>query len=691
MPVFKSWRFCILLPALICLQATGHFIFQKINMNKHKIIPDHCTFILLLAAVCFSLDSCSERKTKSEAKTGVAVLLIDTDRKMGDVEEDIYGQFLEHINHSVEDGLFAEQIQGMGFEGKDFDTYWKPAGDKGSVQVVNLKFENGEKSIRLRTDNDTVGIHQSRIYIQNKHEYNGSVWIKSEAGSLQLVFRIKDSAGNVIAEAPLQASGMDWQEVSYSFTSTITDRQASVEIMATGSGSVLLDFISMMDAAVRKNGMLRPDLLNSLQGLKPTFIRWPGGSFASIYKWKDGIGTHVSRKYHPNEIWGGYSDYYGFGTDEFLELCRQLNTKPLIVLNATTTDTEQVEYAMDWVHYLNDPSTSSWGKMRTANGHPEPYNVEYFQIDNESMNHKLTADQYAAIVNVYGSRLREIAPHARIIACGQKRSNDMNWSEKIINIAGKNFDILGCHNYEYENENFQTGLQRINDYLVKLRDYIHASAHPDIKLAVLEWGLCRSYDWRAGLHAAGNLIMYEKLSPELEMSCPAVLMRNTTDDSTWRGFIYHDHVSWFPGSGYVAEKLFREHYAKKHFASTSGTFRDIDKRNNFFDDISQMKPEDWQPGTVDAIATGSEDGRRIVIKAVNYTAGNNLLLVRLQGSSIPANATVKLYTLKAGPTDAPSMEHPDKIKPMEHLIPYAMDMSINLEPYSVLVAEIVAE
>ena len=31
-----------------------------------------------------------------------------------------------------------------------------------------------------------------------------------------------------------------------------------------------------------------------------------------------------------------------------------------------------------------------------------------------------------------------------------------------------------------------------------------------------------------------------------------------------------------------------------------------------------MKPEDWTPGTVDAIATGSADGRRIVIKAVNY-------------------------------------------------------------------------
>ena len=62
------------------------------------------------------------------------------------------------------------------------------------------------------------------------------------------------------------------------------------------------------------------------------------------------------------------------------------------------------------------------------------------------------------------------------MACGQKRSNDMVWSQKVIDLAGKNFDILGCHNYEYEPENFETGLRRIRDYLAKLRDYVRASA-----------------------------------------------------------------------------------------------------------------------------------------------------------------------------------------------------------------------
>jgi len=623
------------------------------------------------------------------AESGVAILLVDTDRVMGKVEEAIYGHFLEHINHSVVDGLFAEQIQGQGFEARDFETYWKTFANNGSAKVVAAKFENGEKSLRLEADNGTAGVRQGRIYLQAGHEYNGSVWIKPEVGALQISFRVTDSTGAPLAEVPLKTSGSNWQEIAYSFSSPKTDTQASLEIAANGKGAVLVDFISMMRADVRKNGMLRPDLVQALRDLKPPFIRWPGGSFASTYWWKDGIGPHAARKYHPNLIWGGYADYYGFGTHEFLELCRQLNTEPMIVLRATNTSPEQVEYAMEWVHYLVDPPTTESGKLRAANGHPEPYDIKYIQIDNEPMNHGLTPDQYAEIVNVFGSRIRKIAPRAKIVACGQKRSSDMNWSQKLIDIAGGNFDILGCHNYEYENENFETGVRRIYDYLVKLRDYVRASKRPEIKIAVLEWSLCRTYDWRAGLHAAGSLIAYEKLSPELAMTCPALLMRNTTDNPEWRAFIYHDHVSWFPGSGYVVEKLFREHYAEKHFASTTGTFRDIPNRNSFFDNISQMKPEDWKPGTVDAIATGSADGKRIVIKAVNYDNHPNRLLARLRGSTVPENATMKIYSVTAGLSEEPSLEQPDKIKPVETTQPYARDLAFELKPYSVVVVEIV--
>jgi alpha-L-arabinofuranosidase len=617
----------------------------------------------------------------------VAVLLVDTDRVATPIDKRIYGHFLEHINHSVVDGLFAEQIQGCGFEGEDFKTYWESFSDRGSVENADVEFRNGKKSVRLHVAGGRAGIRQGRLYVDAGQKYDGSVWVKREEGAPRLTLRVASSKGEPIASAPLAVTGSDWQEVGYSFTSPVRDTQASVEIAATGAGTLLLDHISMMRADVRRDGMLRPDLVQALRDLAPPFIRWPGGSFASTYKWKDGIGPQVSRRYHPNMIWGGYSDYYGFGTDEFMALCRKLNTEPLIVLAAQSADPEQVQYAMDWVHYLNDPPATEWGRLRASNGHPEPYGVRHFQIDNEPMNNGFTPEKYAEIVNVYGARLRAIAPNAQIVACGQKRSNDMVWSQKVIDLAGRNFDVLGVHNYEYESGNFETGLRRIRDYLSKLRDYVRASAYPRIEIGVLEWNLSRTYDWRAGLHAAGSLILYEQLSPGLTMSCPALLLRNTTDDPTWTSFIYHDHVSWFPGSGYVVEKLFREHYAERHLASTNGTFRDIPDRKTFFQDIATVKPEDWRPG-VDAIATGSADGRRIVIKAVNYRAERNTLLVRLQGAGAPGKAVARLHTLAAGLTDSASLQHPDAIAPVSRALTYAKDLTVDLDPYTVAVVEI---
>jgi alpha-N-arabinofuranosidase len=631
------------------------------------------------------------RAAAAPGESRVAVLLVDTDRVTAPIDERIYGHFLEHINHSVVDGLFAEQIRGCGFEGDDFKTYWESFADRGSVEIAEVEFQNGKKSVRLRVEGGRAGIRQGRVFVDAGHKYDGSLWVKRDGGSAQLTLRVVGSKGDPIASAPLPITGTGWQEAGYSLTSPVRDTQATVEIAAEGHGTLLLDHISLMRADVRHDSMLRPDLLEALRDLAPPFIRWPGGSFASTYKWKDGIGPHVSRRYRPNMVWGGYSDYYGFGTEEFLRLCGKLNAEPLIVLAANSTDPEQVQYAMDWVHYLNDPPETELGRLRASNGHPEPYGVGHFQIDNEPMNLGLTPEKYAEIVNVYGSRLRAIAPNARIVACGQKRSNDMVWSQKVIDLAGKNFDVLGVHNYEYEPENFETGLRRIREYLARLRDYVRASPHPRIEIGVLEWNLSRTYDWRAGLHAAGSLMLYEELSPGLTMSCPALLMRNTTDDPTWTSLIYHDHVSWFPGAAYVVEKLFRTHYAERRLASTSGVLRDIPDRKRFFDEMATMKPEDWRPGTIDAIATASADGRRMVIKAVNYAAERNTLLVRFQGARVPEKGVATLHAVRAGLKESASLEHPNAIAPVSRPLSYARDLAVNLDPHMVAVVEIRAE
>ena len=88
----------------------------------------------------------------------VAVLPVDTDRVSVPIDKQIYGHFLEHINHAVEDGLFAEQIQGCGFEGEDFKTYWHSFSDRGSVECVDIEFHSGKKSVRLHVEGGRAAV-----------------------------------------------------------------------------------------------------------------------------------------------------------------------------------------------------------------------------------------------------------------------------------------------------------------------------------------------------------------------------------------------------------------------------------------------------------------------------------------------------------------------------------------------------
>jgi alpha-N-arabinofuranosidase len=141
----------------------------------------------------------------------------------------------------------------------------------------------------------------------------------------------------------------------------------------------------------------------------------------------------------------------------------------------------------------------------------------------------------------------------------------------------------------------------------------------------------------------------------------------------------------------VVEKLFREHYAERFLASAMGAIPDVPDRGRLFEKISTFIPEQWAPGSTEAIATMSSDGRRIVIKAVNYSAQRNALLVRLQGAGLPAKAVATLHTISAHLTDSASLEHPDAIAPKSRTLSYAKEFSVDLEPFMVALVEIRAE
>src|SRR5207248_10066368 len=118
------------------------------HMNRRNFLKNS-----MAATASVSLSSAASPFVSSagqiEGEPRVAVLLVDTDRVTTPIDERVYGQFLEHINHSVEDGLFAVQIRGAGFEGEDFKTYWESFSDRGQVEIANFEFQNGTKSVRL--------------------------------------------------------------------------------------------------------------------------------------------------------------------------------------------------------------------------------------------------------------------------------------------------------------------------------------------------------------------------------------------------------------------------------------------------------------------------------------------------------------------------------------------------------------
>jgi hypothetical protein len=99
--------------------------------------------------------------------------------------------------------------------------------------------------------------------------------------------------------------------------------------------------------------------------------RQPVGNFVSGYNWKDGIGDRDKRPPRKNPAWTGI-EHNDFGMHEYFSFIRELNTQPFIALNAGLGSAES---AAQEVQYVNGASDTPMGKLRAANGHPEPLDV----------------------------------------------------------------------------------------------------------------------------------------------------------------------------------------------------------------------------------------------------------------------------------------------------------------------------
>ena len=198
---------------------------------------------------------------------------------------------------------------------------------------------------------------------------------------------------------------------------------------------------------VNKAGEENKAVTEWLRGLRIPIMRWPAGTAIYDYEWRRGVGP--DRKPAEEKIWGG-TEYYTFGTDEFIKWCREVGTEPYIniPMGNNNTFTHSLGEALDWVEYVNGPADSPMGAYRARNGHKEPYGVKYWCLGNENYLpnrfHKGETDSvYAEQLFRYASAIKAAYPDIRLLGVG----HNGGWNRTVLNKCGKYLDYLTLHFY----------------------------------------------------------------------------------------------------------------------------------------------------------------------------------------------------------------------------------------------------
>lgn len=153
---------------------------------------------------------------------------------------------------------------------------------------------------------------------------------------------------------------------------------------------------------------IRSDIVAALRQIKAPNLRWPGGCFADVYHWRDGIGPRDQRTKSIN-FWGNAPETNAFGTHEFMDLCEQVGCDPYFGGNVGSGTVQEMR---DWIEYLTSDYDSTLADLRRQNGREQAWTVPFWGIGNENwgcgghMTPEYYADlycQYHNFMKNYGS------------------------------------------------------------------------------------------------------------------------------------------------------------------------------------------------------------------------------------------------------------------------------------------------
>nr|WP_229702376.1 alpha-L-arabinofuranosidase C-terminal domain-containing protein [Maribacter cobaltidurans] len=193
---------------------------------------------------------------------------------------------------------------------------------------------------------------------------------------------------------------------------------------------------------------VRNDIIDALKELQIPNLRWPGGCFADTYHWKDGIGPQENRPTIVNTWWGGVTEDNSFGTHNFLNLCKVLETEPYLSGNVGSGTVQELA---DWVQYTNFKGKSPMSDLRRENGRDEPWTVKFWGIGNEAWGcgGNMRPEYYADIYKKYVTFMSDADVEGGLYKIASGASNDdYNWTEVLMKNIPKNMlQGVALHHY----------------------------------------------------------------------------------------------------------------------------------------------------------------------------------------------------------------------------------------------------
>jgi alpha-N-arabinofuranosidase len=136
----------------------------------------------------------------------------------------------------------------------------------------------------------------------------------------------------------------------------------------------------------------------------------------------------------------------GFGTHEFVRLCRQIGAEPYLAGNVGTGSPREM---MEWVEYCNSTLDTSLARERGANGHPDPMRVRYWGVGNENWGcgGNFDAIDYAKEFRRFATFLKMADSDIELVACGHC---DRDWNLRVVEALRGHLgylDHLSVHRY----------------------------------------------------------------------------------------------------------------------------------------------------------------------------------------------------------------------------------------------------